>query len=144
MYYQPARPVGAHVSTRRQYKNGNAHAFGPICGHGFWIRNRRHRPRRPGVVGGGLYEIINRNSGLALGINGGLYSHGSAVDQETYTASSDQLWYFEAGPSGSYVIRNFQSKQALEVGGNSTSNGGTVDQWIPLNQPNQQWTLSVA
>lgn len=95
-------------------------------------------------VGGGLYEIINHNSGLALGINGGLNSHGSAVDQETYTASSDQLWYFEAGPSGSYVIRNFQSKQALEIGGNSTSNGGTADQWVPLNQPNQQWTLSVA
>lgn len=95
-------------------------------------------------VGGGLYEIINRNSGLSLGISGNPHAHGSAVDQETYTASSSQLWYFETGPAGSYVIRNFQSKQALDVSGGSTSNGGAVDQFIPLNQPNQQWTLSIA
>ena len=95
-------------------------------------------------VGGGLYEIINRNSGLALGIRGNPDAHGSAVEQETYTASSSQLWYFETGPAGSYVISSFQSKQALEVSGGSTSNGGAVDQWIPLNQTNQQWTLSIA
>jgi|GEM_PF-1898153 len=94
-------------------------------------------------VGGGLYKIINHNSGLTLGVAESSNYRGAPVDQEAITGSNSQLWYFEAGPAGSYVIRNFQSKQALEVGGASTSDGGTVNQWTPLNQPNQQWTLSV-
>ncbi|MEN0083210.1 MAG: RICIN domain-containing protein [Leifsonia sp.] len=93
-------------------------------------------------VGGGLYQLINRNSGKPLDDNGASYGHGASAVQWTANGGSNQLWYFEANADGTYSIRNFLSKQVLEVGGGSTSAGAQLDQWMPLNQSNQFWTLT--
>lgn len=85
---------------------------------------------------------VFRNGGKPLGIRSSSTGHGAVVEQETATAGSNQLWYFLTAPNGSFSIANFNSGQVLEIGGNSTAPGAGGDQWIPLNQTNQNWTLT--
>ncbi|MEU2779785.1 RICIN domain-containing protein, partial [Streptomyces sp. NPDC007162] len=91
-------------------------------------------------VSGQLNKIVNRNSGKVLDLGWASHWRGTALQQSTYNGSNNQLWYFEP-TSGGYLIRNFESKQVLEVSNSSTANGATLDQYMPLNQPNQAWTI---
>ncbi|WP_030323788.1 RICIN domain-containing protein, partial [Streptomyces sp. NRRL B-3229] len=91
-------------------------------------------------VSGQLNKIVNRNSGKVLDFGWASHWRGTALQQSTYNGSNNQLWYFEP-TTGGYLIRNFESKQILEVSNSSTANGATIDQYMPLNQPNQAWTI---
>jgi hypothetical protein len=93
-------------------------------------------------AGGNLFQLINRNSGKPLGMHASSTGHGAPVEQQTANGGSTQLWYFQTAPNGSFSIVNVNSGQVLEIGGNSLAVGAPADQWIPLNQPNQNWTLT--
>jgi hypothetical protein len=45
-------------------------------------------------AGGGYYELINENSGLALGVPNSSTSDGADLEQLTVTGGANQLWYF--------------------------------------------------
>ena len=77
-------------------------------------------------------------------VSGGSFAHGAAIVQFTAGTGSEQLWYFQSGPSGSLEIRSFLSNQSLEVRGGSTSAGAALDQWIPVNGSNEFWNLAPA
>ncbi|MCZ9881688.1 RICIN domain-containing protein [Arthrobacter sp. B2a2-09] len=93
-------------------------------------------------VGGNLFQIINRNSGKPLDVTWASPWHGATVEQNSANGGNHQLWYFQSGPNGSFSISNFNSGQVMEVGANSTGVGAGVDQFIPVNQANQNWTLT--
>ena len=92
-------------------------------------------------VSGNLFNLINRNSGLALDINMASHSHGGQAIQYQYRGGNNQLWSFEPAPAGAWVLRNFNSQQVLDVAGGSSNAGGSLDQWIDVSGANQQWSI---
>ncbi|UXY24237.1 RICIN domain-containing protein [Streptomyces cynarae] len=91
-------------------------------------------------VSGQLYKIVSRNSGKVLDLGWASHWRSTALQQDTYNGSNNQLWYFEP-TSGGYLIRSFESRQILEVSGGSTTGGAAIDQSMPVNESFQAWTI---
>jgi hypothetical protein len=90
----------------------------------------------------GTYKIINRNSGLALDVAGGVTTSGSDVDQYTYQGKSWQQWTVTKLSGGAYEITGVGSGKALDVAGASVANGAAVDIYPYKGSSNQQWVIS--
>ncbi|PAZ13906.1 hypothetical protein CLM62_20675 [Streptomyces sp. SA15] len=89
----------------------------------------------------GRYQITNRNSGLALGTQGGATAQGTAVLQGTPTTATDQNWTLVAAGSGLYKIVNQKSGLVLGINTMSTSDGGTALIWGDNGTPDHLWQL---
>ena len=87
------------------------------------------------------YKIINVNSNLALGVDGGSTIDNKQIKQTTYTGADYQKWSITV--SGSYLV--FKSKhcgKSMSVLNNSTANGADVVQKTTGGN-SEQWTITI-
>ncbi len=89
----------------------------------------------------GTYQILNKNSGLALGTAGGGTGQGTLVDQETPSTSATQTWTLASAGSGLYKIRNQASGLLLGITNAGTSNGATALIWGDNGTADHLWQL---
>ena len=86
------------------------------------------------------YSIINVNSNLALGADGGSTSDNKQIKQTAYTGADYQKWTVTV--SGSYLIfKAKHSGKSMTVLSNSNSNGADVVQKTSSNN-SEQWSIS--
>ena len=86
------------------------------------------------------YKIVNRKSGLVMGVSGGGTNAGAQVIQWPFLGSANQQWALV--PDGAnYQIVNRNSGLVLDVSGGGTTRGLNVIQWTNHNGFNQQWFL---
>ncbi|WP_364145878.1 RICIN domain-containing protein [Paenibacillus sp. LPE1-1-1.1] len=95
-----------------------------------------------GVVSGGVYKLVNSNSGKALEVDGWGTANGANVQIWTEGASqANQLWQITHVGGGAYKLINTNSGRALEVNGWGTANGANVQIWDYAGTPNQLWKV---
>jgi len=93
------------------------------------------------------YYFMNLGSGLVMDVLGASTTNGTPLDgwSQNSPASPNQLWTFEAGPSGNpgyyYIKSNLGHSLVVDVKGGGTASGTPLDAW-PQNSPasaNQLW-----
>ena len=89
---------------------------------------------------GTYYKLVNRNSGLVLGVNGGSLANGAQLVQWTYTGAEDQAWHVTT-TSGVTKFGNRNSGQVIGIWQGSTTEGADAVQSLDTGATNQQWTL---
>lgn len=94
-----------------------------------------------GIQSGHVYELVNRNSGKALDVNGGSTADGGDVIQWTWSNGNNQKWRIDNLGNGYYTLTNVNSGKLLDVIGGSTADGGNVIQWSSTGGTNQQWQI---
>lgn len=85
------------------------------------------------------YKIVNKNSGLVLGINSPQTTAGSNALQWSDNGTADHLWHFFPMGSGYYKILNMNSGEILGISGASTSAGASVLQWADNGTNDHLW-----
>ena len=90
----------------------------------------------------GTYKIINRKSGLALGVADGSTANSVNVGQERYTGADSQKWTFTYLGGGYYKVVGVGSGKALDVTAQSTDSGALIDIYPFASQANQQWVVA--
>ncbi len=93
-----------------------------------------------GIVSGGTYKLINRNSGKALDVTNSSTANGGDVVQWTSGTGNNQKWVV-TNMSNGYKLINVNSGKALDVNNSSTADGGDVIQWTDNGQNNQRWNF---
>ncbi|MBD2872977.1 RICIN domain-containing protein [Paenibacillus arenilitoris] len=92
-----------------------------------------------GVASGGIYKLINSNSGKALEVDAWGTANGSNVQIWTEGASqANQLWQLTHVGGGAYKLINVHSGKALEVDAWGTANGSNVQIW---DYSSQHWRI---
>ena len=89
----------------------------------------------------GRYQIINKNSGLALDTLNAATAQGTSVVQATSTTGTDQNWTLTAAGSGLYKIVNQKSGLLLGITNAGTSDGGTALIWGDNGTADHLWQL---
>ncbi|MCP1185995.1 RICIN domain-containing protein [Paenibacillus sp. 1781tsa1] len=92
-----------------------------------------------GYEAGAIYKLINRNSGLALDVNGASSTGGATIIQWNDNGAANQQWKLESTGNGYYNIRNVGSGLLLDVNSGSTQGGAALIQWQDNGGNNQQW-----
>ena len=87
------------------------------------------------------FKIMNVNSGLVLGINGGSQTAGTVALQWTDTGAADHLWHFVPAGNSQYWIVNYNSGQVLGISGASLSAGADALQYADNGTTDHLWTL---
>jgi hypothetical protein len=82
----------------------------------------------------GWYEAANTNSGLCLGAAGAGTANGTAVQQQTCTGATSQLWQFAPATAGYYEVLNDNAQSEGEswniTGGvGATASGDLLQTW---------------
>ncbi len=80
-------------------------------------------------AGSGLYKIVNKESGLALGVQGGATTNGALAVVATSGAAENQLWQPVPNSTGKIRFTNYGTGLTLGVQGVSTADGAAVNQW---------------
>ena len=80
-------------------------------------------------AGSGLYKIVNKASGLALGVQGGATTNGALAVVATSGAAENQLWQPVPNSAGKIRFTNYGTGLTLGVQGVSTADGASVNQW---------------
>ena len=88
-----------------------------------------------------LYEIANRNSGLALDVSYGSTKHGAGIIQWTFWNSLDQKWKLVAAQPPYFAILNAKSGLSLDTYYGGTSDGTKMLQWDYWGGDEQLWQL---
>lgn len=94
-------------------------------------------------IGGGYYNIINRNSGLGLD-NGSSTADGAKMQQWAVTGTGNvyQQWSITAATSGYYRIVNRGSGKSLDLTDGRLEEDTQIQQWATYSgEPNQEWQL---
>ncbi|OPJ59422.1 flavastacin precursor [Clostridium chromiireducens] len=97
-------------------------------------------PATSGIVSGGTYKLINRESGKALDVYNSSTADGADVIQWSTGSGNNQKWIITNMGNG-YKLINVNSKKALDVYNTSTENGADVIQWTDNGQKNQLWNI---
>lgn len=97
-------------------------------------------PATSGIVSGGTYKLINRESGKALDVYNSSTADGADVIQWSTGSGNNQKWVITNMGNG-YRLINVNSKKALDVYNTSTENGADVIQWTDNGQKNQLWNI---
>ena len=97
-------------------------------------------PGSGGVLSGGTYKLINRNSGKALDVKESSTANGADVIQWSAGSGNNQKWVITNMGNG-YKLINVNSQKALDVYNSSTAEGADVIQWTDNGQNNQRWNL---
>lgn len=90
------------------------------------------------IIPTATYQIINRNSGMALNAGTGL---GGNVDQVNTGISASQQWVVQNLGSNVYNIINVSNPRYLDVYGVSTSDGANIEVWDYTGKDNQKWII---
>src|SRR6185369_2419846 len=91
----------------------------------------------------GFYEIINKNSGLALVVDGAATSNGAPVVQFSYSSDGtyNDEWKIQSAGNGLYNFVNRLSGLYLDVKGGLQNPGVQLDQWPSNGGANQQFAV---
>ena len=91
------------------------------------------------------YQLIDRKSGMALGVAGGSTAAGASVIKETpqNPATAEELWQFVSNRDGFYHIVNKNSGLALGIAGGSNNGawGSDLVQWSYGGSLDQMWCI---
>ncbi|MDP4181875.1 MAG: RICIN domain-containing protein [Bacillota bacterium] len=93
------------------------------------------------VTSGGIYKIVNRNSGKVLDVTNRSTSDGAQIVQSSDYGIPSQQWQFYSLNNGYYKIINKNSGKVMDISGASSSNGANNVQWKDNGGNNQQWKL---
>ena len=88
-----------------------------------------------------VFQIVNLNSGLMIGVQDGVTTPGAPLLQYPDTGTPDHLWELVPAGQGSYLIRNLGSGLVMGVAGARTTNSAAITQQAPDGSPNQSWQL---
>jgi len=89
---------------------------------------------------GAYYKIVNRNSGLVLGVSGGSQANGAQLIQWTDSGAEDQAWHVTT-TSGVTRFGNRNSGQVIGIWQGGTAEGDDAVQWLDTGSADQAWTL---
>jgi len=89
----------------------------------------------------GAFKIINRNSGLVLGVAGMSTADSASVVQFGDTGTADHLWQLEDAGAGNIKIKNVNSGLVMGVAGESTADSADVVQYSDSGTPDHLWRL---
>jgi Beta-xylosidase len=88
------------------------------------------------------YQLINRNSGKALDVNGASTADGADIIQWSASSTSlNQQWQFVSAGDGYYRLKARHSGKVADVSSASTADGADVIQWSDNGGTNQQWSV---
>jgi len=87
------------------------------------------------------YQLLNRNSGLALAVSGSSTASGALIVQSAAQATAAQDWEL-TGTGGQDTLVNVASGLALDVPGSSSTQGVQLDQATGTGGANQQWLVN--
>jgi parallel beta-helix repeat protein len=92
---------------------------------------------------GGFCKVINKNSGLAMVVQGAATNNGALIVQYAYSSGSsyNDEWLIQSAGNGLYNFFNRGSGLNLDVTGASTNVGTQLDQWAFNGGANQQFAL---
>ncbi len=90
---------------------------------------------------GPAVRIINKNSGLELGVAGAGTAAGAAVQQQPADASANHRWALVPAENGYYKIVNENSGLTLGITGASKVVGATALQWGDNLTPDHEWSI---
>lgn len=88
------------------------------------------------------YKIVNRLSGKALNVSGGLGDNGTKIEQYAYYGWDSQKWKVEYSDDGYYIIKNVGTGKVIDILSKSTKDGATCAQWKKNSGRNQQWKFT--
>jgi Ricin-type beta-trefoil lectin domain-like len=89
---------------------------------------------------GAYYKLVNRNSGLVLGVSGGSLANGAQLIQWTDTGSEDQAWHVTT-TNGVTRFGNRNSGQVIGIWQAGKAEGDDAVQWLDTESADQAWTL---
>ncbi len=89
---------------------------------------------------GGVYKIINYNSGKVVGVADAGTSNGSNIVQQTDTGAPSQQWKVLEGPDGWYKLQNMGSGKLMGVAGSSAYNAN-VHIWEDDGTAGELWQI---
>ena len=94
-------------------------------------------------AGGGWYNLVDVNSGLALDDTNGSTANGNKMQQWALgTGNSNQQWQINSLGNGYYSITNRTSGLVLDLTGGGIGDGVNIQQWAyGAGNFNQQWQL---
>ena len=96
----------------------------------------------PDVVSGGIYEIVNRNSGKVLDVDGDSTTNGAIIHQWDYLNANSQKWKLTSVANGYFTLTNMNSSKNIDVYEQLTADGTQLQQWDAYTNVNsQQWTF---
>jgi hypothetical protein len=135
--------VEAGYSRTLQYVSGTGRVLIMACG-GFWegvVNSIYYGDQDFGQSVGAYYQLVNRNSGMVLGVDGGSLANGAQLIQWDNTGSEDQAWHVTT-TDGVTKFGNRNSGQVLGIWQAGTADGDDAVQWLDTGATNQQWTLT--
>jgi hypothetical protein len=135
-------PIEAGYSRTLQYVSGTGRVLIMACG-GFWegvVNSIYYADQDYGNSAGAYYQLVNRNSGLVLGVSGGSLANGAQLIQWDNTGTQDQAWHVTT-TNGVTKFGNRSSGQVLGIWQAGTADGDDAVQWLDTGSADQQWTL---
>jgi predicted chitinase len=97
---------------------------------------------RPESLGGGLYRVVNPNSGKCVDVAAGGTADGTSVQLWTCNGTAAQSFRIDDLGSGKNRIVSSKSSKCLDVSGASTANGAKVQIWTCNGTGAQTWAAS--
>lgn len=89
----------------------------------------------------GNYKVINRNSGLALDVQGQRTADGTPIQQVPYNGGLNQQWTLTKLPGTQYTITSVQSGKVLDVTGQQLGDGVDIELYEFNGGSNQEWII---
>jgi len=136
IYASPTLPSGAHTLKVRVTGRQN-----PAATAGVVPADRADIVTGQSVLGAGLYEIVNRNSGELLDISQSSKSAGAAAIQWPDYGGGSQHWRLVSAGGGYYNLVNANSGLYLDVPGGSPTAGTFLAQAKRSGAASQQWQI---
>ena len=93
------------------------------------------------ALSSGRYAILNRASGLALGVRDRSVADGAPLDQFAFNGDAMQSWNVVALGDGFYGIASLGSGQWLDLFECNAANGAAINQQPWLNNDCQRWRI---
>ncbi|MES2733539.1 MAG: family 43 glycosylhydrolase [Bacteroidota bacterium] len=90
---------------------------------------------------GGVYRLVNRQSGKVLDVNECSLNNGMKVQQWPWLGGNCQRWKLTATDNGYYKLTAQHSGQALEIGAALQNPGAKANQWPSNDCTCQQWKI---
>jgi hypothetical protein len=135
--------VQAGYSRTLQYVSGTGRVLIMSCG-GFWegvVNTIYYADMDFGDSAGAYYKLVNRNSGLVVGVSGGSLANGAGLVQWTDTGAADQAWHVTT-TSGVTKFGNRNSGQVVGIWQSGTADGDQAVQWLGTGVADQQWQMA--
>lgn len=136
-----AAPIQGGYSRTLQYVTGTGRVLIMSCPiMGSTLNTITYADMDFGHSVGSYYKIVNRKSGLVLGIQGGSQANGAQVVQWTDTGAADQAWHVTTA-SGRTKFGNRNSGQVIGIWQGGTADGADAVQWLDTGSADQQWQM---